>query len=189
MSEVAVIESISETLVSLLEKEIERLPSGRFSVTLKSPVEERGDGAPRINLFLYMVSENAELRNQPLIREENNRLRYPPLFLNLRYLITPYAKEQKDEHRILSETMRILHDCTNQDQPGRKKLPHQLRIALEPLSIEDIYKLWRALNRPYRLSVSYSVQVARIDSTRHKEVEIVKKRDIRLNKIPIIKGR
>lgn len=189
MSEGVVIETISEIMLSLLEREIEKPPSGKFSVTLKSLVEEMEDEDTQgINLFLYRISENAELRNQPFIRERNNSLRYPPLFLNLHYLITPYAKTQKDIHRIMTETMRVFHDYSEQDLSIGDKTAHQLRIVLESLSIEDIFKIWRALNRPYRLSVSYCVQVARIESSRDRAVGIVQERDIRLHQIPIIKG-
>ncbi|MGA1794863.1 MAG: DUF4255 domain-containing protein [bacterium] len=189
MNDGAVIETISITLVSLLEGEIDKLPSGRFSVTLKAPTEEMENDSQGINLFLYRISENAELRNQPWIREENNLLRYPPLFLNLHYLITPYAKEQRDAHRILTETMRIFHDYSNQELSVGAQQSHQLRIVLEPLSIEDLFKIWRALRRPYHLSISYCVQVARIESKRERKVEIVRERDIRLHEVPIIHGR
>lgn len=189
MSEGVVIEKVSEIMVSLLERELERPPSGKYSVTLKSPVEEMEDNDARgVNLFLYHILENAELRNQPLIREGNNRLRNPPLFLNLHYLVTPYAKTQKEVHRIMTETMRVFHDYSNQDLSVGDRPPHQLRIVLEPLSIEDIFKIWRALGRPYRLSVSYFVQVVRIESKKEKEVELVKERDIRFHRMSIRNG-
>jgi hypothetical protein len=189
MSEGSVIETVSEIMISLLERELKKPPSGGFSVTLKSPVEEmENEDTQRVNLFLYRILENAELRNQPWIREGNNRLRYPPLFLNLHYLLTPYAKTQKEVHRIMSDSMRVFHDYSNQDLSVGDKPAHQLRIVLEPLSIEDIFKIWRALKRPYRLSVSYCVQVARIDSKKDKKVEPVKERDIRFHKMSIING-
>lgn len=190
MSEGAVIETISEILVSLLESELENLPSGRFSVNLKSPAEDIEDeDAKGVNLFLYLISENSQLRNQPWIREGNNRLRYQPLFLNLHYLITPFAKSQKDVHQIMTETMRVFHDYSNQDLSIGEKSNHQLRIVLETLSLEDIFKIWRALNKPYRLSVSYCVQVAHIESRRDREVKLVKERDIRFHKMSIMNRR
>ena len=189
MSEGTFIENVSELLVSLLERELETPPSGKYSVNLKSPVEEIEDkDSQGVNLFLYRISENAELRNQPWMREGNNHLRYPPLFLNLHYLIIPYAKTQKDIHRIMTETMRVFHDYSNQDLSVGDKPAHQLKIILEPLSIEDIFKIWRALNRPYHLSVSYCVQVARIDSKKGKKVGLVKERDIRYLRMSIKNG-
>ena len=189
MSEGAVIERVSEIMVSLLEREMEKPPSGKYSVTLKSPVEDIEDkDSQGVNLFLYQILENAELRNQPWIREGNNRLRYPPLFLNLHYLIIPYAKTEKEVHRIMTETMRVFHDYSNQDLSVGNKPANQLKIVLEPLSIEDIFKIWRALNRPYRLSASYCVQVARIDSKKDKGVELVKERDIRFHRMSIGDG-
>ncbi|MGA1841567.1 MAG: DUF4255 domain-containing protein [bacterium] len=186
MSGTAVIETVSEIMVSLLEREMEKPPSGKYSITLKSPLEDIEDkDSQGVNIFLYQILENADLRNQPWIREGNNRLRYPPLFLNLHYLIIPYAKTQREVHRIMTETMRVFHDYSNQDLSAGNKPVNQLKIVLEPLSIEDIFKIWRALNRPYRLSASYCVQVAQIDSKKDKEVELVKERDIRYHKMSV----
>ena len=88
----------------------------------------------------------------------------------------------------MTETMRVFHDYSNQDLSVGNKPANQLKIVLEPLSIEDIFKIWRALNRPYRLSASYCVQVARIDSKKDKGVELVKERDIRFHRMSIGDG-
>ena len=41
-----------------------------------------------------------------------------------------------------------------------------IRITLQPLSIDDISKLWAGFQMQYRLSVAYEVAVVLIDSTR-----------------------
>ncbi|MGA1863890.1 MAG: Pvc16 family protein, partial [bacterium] len=68
MSGAAVIETVSEIMVSLLEREMEKPPSGKYSITLKSPLEDIEDkDSQGVNIFLYQILENADLRNQPWI--------------------------------------------------------------------------------------------------------------------------
>ena len=43
----------------------------------------------------------------------------------------------------------------------------RVKLTLEPLTLEDVAKVWTALNRPYRLSAAYEVSVVQIESTRH----------------------
>ena len=39
-----------------------------------------------------------------------------------------------------------------------------MRVNLEALTIEELSLVWDALSEPYQLSVTYQVQVVRIDS-------------------------
>jgi hypothetical protein len=54
----------------------------------------------------------------------------------------------------------------------------ELRIILNPISMEDVTKLWSAFLRSYRLSVSYEVKVIYIDSERETEAERVRRKRI-----------
>jgi hypothetical protein len=40
----------------------------------------------------------------------------------------------------------------------------QLRVNLEALTIQELSLVWEALSEPYQLSVTYLVQVVKIDS-------------------------
>jgi len=42
----------------------------------------------------------------------------------------------------------------------------QLRVNLEALTIEELSLIWEALAEPYQLSITYLVQVVKIDSDR-----------------------
>jgi hypothetical protein len=39
-----------------------------------------------------------------------------------------------------------------------------LHVRLEPLSLQDVYDIWDALEGAYRLSISYEVSIVKIDS-------------------------
>lgn len=122
-----------------------------------------------INIYLYQVLENAYTKNQPWRAQLNGDLRYPPLALNLHYLLTPYATDQVSAHHVLNDAMRILHDSatiTGGQLPESLRLVvERLSIALLPLPLEDLTRIWSALQSAFRLSVAYQVRVVLLPST------------------------
>ena len=102
MSDFRAIGGVSATLQTLLTDRME-LPNGVGGVpvtvglppfTAKDNEPHRED--PRVNLFLYRVSENGYLQNQEIPgRGAGNGYGHPPLSLNLHYLVTAYGNVQK----------------------------------------------------------------------------------------------
>jgi hypothetical protein len=202
MSDFRAIGGVSATLQTLLMDRME-LPEGiaEAKVTIGAPKitkpDEQAKDDPRVNLFLYRVTENGLLANDQ-IPGQGNPAAYgqPPLALNLHYLLTTYGSEQvpsagvgaavglldeKLSHFLLGSAMRVLHDIptitdrltTIAAPSGRPILHDSLRgeyeevtLALEPLTLEDITKVWTALTLRYRLSAAYAVHVVRIESRR-----------------------
>jgi len=171
MSVSTVIGDITQTLQDLLTSQ--QNPPGQFDISLNSPADEIVDPnpatKPKINLFLFRVTENVFLHNDDCIADGPATFRYPPLALNLFYVLTPFAESKLDEHRVLGEAMRILHDATILQgaalQGGLENTPEQFKIDLVQLAIEDLTRVWTALAKPYRLSVGYEVRTALIDSS------------------------
>jgi hypothetical protein len=156
------------------------------------PEEPAAIAQPFVNLFLYRVCENAALQTQALPgRGERGAFGHPPLALDLHYLLTTYgttndpAGEQfQDEivaHWLLGSAMRILHDFAiitpaleTQDigsPPGVQILDpvlvgarEAIKLSLQPVSLEDLSKVWTALSRPFRASAAYEVTVVQIDA-------------------------
>lgn len=188
---------VSATLRTLLRDRMElpggvSLPSLRVSVSAPQAEGEDSDRDPRINLFLYRVSESAALKNQEIPgREAGGGYGRPPLSLELHYLLTAYGststidEEIADEtlgHFLLGSAMRVLHDTpvvgdglvTTRLPPLGQPILHaslasefeRVKLTLDPLSLEDITKVWTALTRPYRLSAAYRVSVVQIESQR-----------------------
>src|SRR5690606_29567114 len=119
-------------------------------------------------IYLYQVLENAHAKNRHWQTAPNGDLRYPPLALNLYYMLTPYATDQLTAHHILSDAMRILHDHSvlrGPDLPASLRLVvEQLAIVLVPLTLEELTRVWHALRSAYRLSVAYEVRVVLLES-------------------------
>ena len=93
MSSSSVISDVTQTLEELLVNG--QLPKSSFDVSLKSPADETVSPSmkPKVNLFLFRVGENPFAKNQDWQPVTPDTLRYPPLALNLTYVLTPYGED------------------------------------------------------------------------------------------------
>jgi hypothetical protein len=194
MSNFLAIGGASATLQALLRDRME-LPTGMsrvdLQVTVSTPQPE-DDSQPaeptRINLFLYRAAENGALKNQMIPGQGHpGEYGHPPLSLMLHYLLTAYGATDDNglvnetrAHFLLGSAMRVLHDhpviterLMTINSPPNQILHaslrgefEQVKVLLEPLSLEDISKVWTALTRPFRLSAAYVVSVVQIESRR-----------------------
>ncbi len=164
------IRAVSSSIRNLLLAEME---DGPVDVTVARP---DADIVPvsgsRINLFLYKVDENASLKNMDLPgRGHPGAFGRPPLSIDLHYLVTAYGPNEEDEletHQLLGNAMRVLHDHAmilgaNLDSTLENEIEH-VKLYLEPLSLEELSKIWSAVTRPMRTSVSYLVTVVQIEN-------------------------
>jgi hypothetical protein len=150
-------------------------PRDSFDVSLRSPADETIDeNRPKINLYLFRIEENAFAKNRDWQPVGNNLLHRRPLTLNLFYVVTPYARQQEDGHRVLGEAMRILYDNAIIGPTSlRGSLEHTaepLKVDLCSFNLEDLTRVWNAFNISYRLSVCYQIRIVFIDSTIEREV-------------------
>ncbi len=170
MSASTAIGDVTQTLQDLLT--LRQNPPNLFDVSLNSPADETvdpGTTKPKVNLFLFRVTVNAFLQNRDWIPDGAANLLYPPLTLNLFYVLTPFAENKLDEHRVLGEAMRIFHDNGVVKAPDLKgsleNTPEEVKIELAPLATDDLTRIWTAFAKPYRLSVGYEVRTVTIDSS------------------------
>jgi hypothetical protein len=180
MSNQLAIAAVTATLRSLLVRGV-----GIPEVTAR-PLDNarRSATGNQLNLFLYQVLPDAAFRNQDMPRQikpgENG---FPPLPLMLFYLLTAYSDDEDDTsaHRLLGEAMGVLHDHPLLGAPEIKNATspiteladsdlhdqiERVRITLQPLTFEDMSKLWTTFQIHYRLSAAYQVSVVLIESTR-----------------------
>jgi hypothetical protein len=141
-----------------------------LDVTFESPaaLPAVGGNFKRLNLFLYQVLENPHAKNQPWESLSAADQRYPPLALNAYYMLTPYASDMISAHQVLSHAMGLLHDRSiisgAQLLGTLSTVVEQLAIVLVPTTLEELTRIWNALQSPYRLSVCYEVRIALIQS-------------------------
>ncbi len=63
-----------------------------------------------VTLFLYQISPNAARRNAPPHRTGDGRIEKPALQLDLRFLLTAWARQANTQQAILGWMMRVMED-------------------------------------------------------------------------------
>jgi hypothetical protein len=176
MSDYRAIQGVSSSLKNLLDTFMflngpDVIPGDRVPITLGLP-DQKDDGK-RLNIFLYHVQECPHLKNQDLPGAAHpGEYGRPPLTLDLHYLLTAYADadegDQIEAHQILGDAMRALHDHSyllgDILDPSLDGAVERAKVTLEPLTVDDVTKIYVALSTPYRLSVGYKVTVVQIQS-------------------------
>jgi len=181
MSNALAIAAVTATLDSILGAGVHADPDlSDTALTLLPPDKARtGITSNQLNLFLYQILPNAAWRNQDYpATVKPGETGMPPLALTLFYLITVFGRDndnsQPFDHHLLGKAMSILYDhaLLGPDEiklafPGSdlERQVDRVRITMQPLSVEEISKLWTGFATQYRLSVAYQVSVALIEST------------------------
>lgn len=132
----------------------------------------------QVNLFLYHVEHSAAWRNREMPGAlKNGETGNVPMGLNLYYLVTAYGQDKNEiiGHLLLGKAMSILHDhpLFSRDEIrtafSASKLQDQIervRITPQPISLDEVSKLWTGFQSQYKLSVAYQVNVVLIESKR-----------------------
>lgn len=174
MSSYMVLAAVSEALRQILWEAFEAdavispIVGSESAIVFKNPTETAQDSGNRLSLWLYQIAENEFVKNQPLLRGNgHDSAQFPPLALNLFYLVTPFAPSGESDHLLLGKTMEVLYDnATILLGDITNDIAEELRIIFSRLTLEELTRIWDALREPYRLSVCYQVRVTRIDSQR-----------------------
>lgn len=152
------------------------------------------DDPPQLNIFLYQVTPNAALRNNdlPSRSASGERVGNPPLALDLHYLVTAYGKSDFQAEILLGYAMHLLHERPMLDRPAIRRAldPSPLDVSMLPptyqalaasdladqvetiritpmvMPVEEMSKLWAAIQSHYRPSAAYQVSVVLIEAQR-----------------------
>jgi hypothetical protein len=194
-----VISAVDETLRDLLWSNMEfdsiingttPILSSDTQISFEPPFQLVENGIPDLNalsLYLYRVVENGDMKNRPYEPANGNLLRYPPLALNLYYLVTPLTQNAENDHRLLGKVLQVFYDNAilkgSALDPLLQQTAEELRISLQPVSLDDATKLWSAFMRSYRLSACYEVKVVYIDSERTTGGEPVRRKRLEFSQI------
>lgn len=147
---------------------------GTMLVGLATPEEMVEANEEGVAVWLYRVQRDEHTLNLPPRRLAPDRRSTQPLPLRLHYLVVPLvARAQRPlatelEQHVLGKVLQVFHDRPNLRGPllhdDLAGTPLELMVRLEPLSLEEITRVWDALDLSYRLCVSYEVSVVPIDS-------------------------
>lgn len=148
---------------------------GTMLVSLKTPQELEDHEKEGVSLWLYLIQrEEFTLNYPPHRRTGPDSMERRPLPLHLHFLVTPLVDDHtRDnavdlEHLILGKVLQLFHDSPSlsgvQLQGTLAGSGLQFFLRLEPLALEQITRVWDALDKPYQLCVSFEMSVVPIDS-------------------------
>jgi len=147
---------------------------GTMVVSLGNPQEMVENNIEGLSLWLYRVVRDEELLNAPAERDTGG-VRMPPLPVRMHLLVTPLKTTDvlngpELEQVILGKVLQSLHDHAcfrgadlQGDLAGTSS---EFNVRLEAMTLEEITRVWTALDASYELSVSYELTLARIRSDR-----------------------
>ena len=151
---------------------------GSMVVSPHTPQEMIDKNIQGLSVWLYRVVRDPERLNDPSERIAWDQLKATPLPLRLHFLMTPIADDQANvspdtEQKILGKVLQTFHShpqFRGADLKGDfEGTQTELRVRLEPMSLEEITRVWEALKGSYQLSVSYEVTLVNVDSATEPE--------------------
>ena len=174
------IKDLDRTLKKLLERSLKASLIGQVSISFAPPDSQFPPSSvapPAIDLFLYDIRENRELRNPEwsLERQSNGvMIKHPPLTrIDCSYLITAWPSDgssgptmtpAEEEHYLLGEVMKVLlryptipsgllqGDLAGQEPP----LP---TATLQPGRLQSLAEFWQALGGQPKAAINYTVTI------------------------------
>jgi Pvc16 N-terminal domain len=158
---------------------------GELAVTALPPdrITTGADERSQLNIYLYRITPNTAWRAVPTNGSRQAEARAIPLSLDLHYILTAYGERDYHAETLLGSAMELLHETPVLTRetiaPALAALAERGvsgasgsavfadvidsidRITLSPefLSMEDLTKLWSALQARYRLSATYQASV------------------------------
>lgn len=185
------IDELDEVIRKLLIRELP-ITNGEVDIAFDQPSREWSAriSKPTLNVFLYDVRENQKLRQtQPMWENEKNldgtiTQRRKPVRVDLHYMITAWAMEAEDEHRLISRTLMCLFRLANLPED---LLTENLKIQNRPIPImaaqynelQNPTEFWNVLDNEMRPAISMLITIA-IDPYTPLTVPLVREREVRV---------
>ncbi len=164
MSQKAFISDVDTALANLIWNGIENEPalknviSSQGQISFCSPKAAGTKGTRKLSIFLYNITEEQAARNVPPNVDSSRKRTTQPTFA-LRYLVTPFTGNDKDDHLLLEKIIHIfLATPPIVSSDGKNNIG--LTVKIDSLSLDELSKLWILLGAPLRLSVSLTVSSA-----------------------------
>jgi hypothetical protein len=144
------------------------------AIVFLNPTDTAKSSSNRVSLWMYLIAEDEFIKNAPNSRISDIREQFPPLGLDLYYLLTPFGTSADADLLILGRAVQALYDSgrTTLVNPAAQ-VAEDLSITLFRRTLDELSRVWEALQEPYRLSVCYQVRISRVDSTRTMQVSPV----------------
>ncbi|MCB0113732.1 MAG: DUF4255 domain-containing protein [Caldilineaceae bacterium] len=156
---------VDETLKNLLSRELAQIED---HVYFDAPDRDFKPSLPAVDLFLYDVRENLDLRSNEWEIERTGTTatrQIPPTRVDCSYLITAWAGDIRSEHILLGDIMRVLLRYTSLpkellvDRLQDQDLPLPTAV-LQPGRLQSVGEFWQALDGKPKAALNYTVTIA-----------------------------
>jgi hypothetical protein len=190
------INALDETLAALLRHELPPGLAGQVQISFATPDDQfppQSVSLPAIDLFLYDIRENLELRSNESIverRSDGTATRYrAPARVDFSYLVTAWPSDSvpdpaEDEHRILGEVMQaLLRHRTIPSELLQGELAGQTPplpvSSLQPGRLQSLGEFWQALGGKPKAALNYSITLS-VEVATPEEVSLVTEKQIKV---------
>ena len=190
------IQDLDETIAALLRRDLPPALAEQVQISFATPDDQfppQSVTLPAIDLFLYDIRENLELRSNEAVIDRRGdgtatRTR-PSLRVDLSYLITAWPSASvpnpaEDEHRLLGEVMRVLlryrtipADVLQGELQGQ--LPALPVSSLQPGRLQSMGEFWQAVGGKPKAALNYQVTLS-VAVAAPEEVRLVTDKVIRI---------
>jgi len=168
------IDDLDRTIAALLRRELPPALAQQVQISFATPDDQfppQSVTLPAIDMFLYDVRENLELRSNEVYVQHNSdgtgiRTR-APVRVDFSYLVTAWPSSTvpdpaQDEHRLLGEVMRALlrHRTIPEDLlQGVLAVqdPPLPTSTLQPGRLQSLGEFWQALGGKPKAALNYSI--------------------------------
>jgi hypothetical protein len=170
------IDDLDRSVEELLRRELSPGLVEQVGISFAAPDSEFPPSSvtlPAVDLFLYDIRENLELRSPGWLiehREDGTATRRRnPVRVDCSYLITAWASEGSttralDEHRLLSEVMKVLlkHPTIPEvilQGALKGQEPPLPSSTLQPGRLQSVSEFWQALGGKPKAALNYTVTI------------------------------
>jgi hypothetical protein len=128
--------------------------------------------AEGVSLWLYRVTVNPARNLPPKVDPDGTR-HWPPIPLDLHYLLSAWAADPIQEQRLFAWAVRTIEDTPllpagvlNQHLSEADVFrPHEsVELAWQPLTLQELLDLWDGARTKMRPSASYIARIVEIES-------------------------
>lgn len=165
------IDELSKSLRGILQQAAVPSPLKDVHIVFDQPTEKFAPSEPTIDLFLYDIRENTELRsNEPMIQRQNGEAKMwrPPLRIACSYLLTAWPKGAGElplvEHQLLSQALMVLKRYPTIPESflqGNLKgqAPPLPMMITQADGLKNPHEFWTAIGNKLRPSITVSVTI------------------------------
>lgn len=184
----SVIRDVSVSLKTLLKTNIPELNNDSF-ISFGSP-SDIDASTTKLSMCMYYLNHSSSMRNsEKEAIGSSNEFYYPPAYLDLYYLFTPYAKDRETELLILGRVFQLFHEHSvieGNDLQGNLVAcgNEQIRVSYNNLSLQDINQLWQCFpGKSVKVGLSYLVSPVRMPAEKTIIIPRVEERELAVHQI------